>query len=63
VKWICRSLAGTKENGITFTPDLQLGLDCYVEADHARLFGHETTKILFLSDPKQALSWRSSVAQ
>jgi len=41
VKRICRYLAGTKDKGITFTPDLKKGLDCYVDADYAGLFGHE----------------------
>ena len=41
VKRIVRYLAGTSKDGIKFVPDLKAGLDCYVDADFAGLWGHE----------------------
>ena len=50
LKRIVRYLAHTREpnaagipqaKGIIFTPNLKEGLDCYVDADYAGLFGHE----------------------
>ncbi len=41
VKRIIRYLVGTRDKGILFTPDLKEGLNCYVDADFAGLWGHE----------------------
>lgn len=41
VKRIVRYLLGTKTEGMTFTPDKDMRLDCYVDADYARLWRHE----------------------
>ena len=41
IKRIVRYLAGTKDRGIQFQPDLKAGLDCYVDADFAGLHGYE----------------------
>jgi hypothetical protein len=41
VKCIVRYLAGTADKGTRFVPDLEKGLDCYVDADFAGLYGYE----------------------
>ena len=41
VKRIVRYLAGTSDKGTNFIPDLKQGLDCYVDADFAGLYGYE----------------------
>jgi len=41
VKRVCRYLAGTSRNGLTFKPTNQMKLDCYVDADFAGLWNHE----------------------
>ena len=41
VKRIARYLAGTKARGLTFVPDPNINLDCYVDADFAGLWNHE----------------------
>jgi hypothetical protein len=41
VKRIARYLAGTRDRGLTFTPDPNIKLDCYVDADFAGLWGYE----------------------
>jgi len=41
VKRIVHYLAGTPDKGIQFQPDLKAGLDCYVDADFAGLYGYE----------------------
>ena len=41
IKLIVRYLVGTRERGTIFTPDLSTGLDCYVDADFAGLWGYE----------------------
>ena len=41
VKRICRYLEGTKDNGLVFNPSKKLVVDCYSDADFARLWGHE----------------------
>ena len=41
VKRIVRYLVETREHGILFTPNLDEGLNCYVDADFAGLWGHE----------------------
>ena len=41
VKRILRYLNGTKLRGTQFTPDLNAGLDCFVDADFAGLWGYE----------------------
>ena len=41
IKRIVRYLTGTKDRGIQFQPDLKAGLDCYVDADFAGLYGYE----------------------
>ena len=41
VKHILLYLKQTETKGTTFTPDLTKGLDCYVDADFAGLWGHE----------------------
>ena len=41
VKRIIRYLLATKTKGIQFQPDLKAGLDCYVDADFAGLYGYE----------------------
>jgi hypothetical protein len=41
VKHICRYLQGVKSNGLTFGPNTDLQLDCYVEADFAGLWNYE----------------------
>ena len=38
---IAKYLAGTKDRGLTFSPDTKLQLDCYVDADFAGLWKHE----------------------
>ena len=37
VKRICRYLKGTADKGLIFTPNIDLGLTCYVDADFAGL--------------------------
>ena len=41
IKWICRYLAGTRNQGIKFKPTMNPTLDCYVDADFAGLWGQE----------------------
>jgi hypothetical protein len=41
VKRIVRYLVGTADKGTKFIPDLTQGLDCYVDADFAGLYGYE----------------------
>ena len=41
IKRIVRYLLLTRTNGISFQPDLQQGLDCYVDADFSGLYGYE----------------------
>ena len=41
VKRIIRYLAGTSDKGIQFIPNALEGLDCYVDADFAGLYGYE----------------------
>ncbi len=41
VKRIARYLKGTRDRGLTFRPDTNVKLDCYVDADFAGLWGHE----------------------
>ena len=41
IKRIVRYLAGTKDCGIQFQPNLKPGLDCYVDEDFAGLYGYE----------------------
>ena len=41
MKRIVRYLAGTSDKGTKFIPDLKQGLDCYVDADFAGLYGYE----------------------
>ena len=41
MKRIVRYLIKTRDKGICFTPNLDEGLDCYVDADYAGMFGHE----------------------
>lgn len=41
IKRIARYLVGTNTKGILFKPDLNKGLDCYVDANYAGLFGYE----------------------
>jgi histone deacetylase 1/2 len=41
VKRIIRYLVGTRDKGIRFLPNLKEGLNCYVDADFAGLFGYE----------------------
>ena len=41
VKRIGRYLIGTKDRGLTFSPDEDLKLDCYVDADYAGLWRYE----------------------
>ena len=41
VKRIIRYLIGTKDKGIEFVPDLSQGLDCWVDASFAGLWGYE----------------------
>jgi hypothetical protein len=41
IKRIIRYLIGTKEQGTIFNLDLNKGLNCYVDADFAGLWGHE----------------------
>ena len=41
VKRIIRYLIATSERGIEFVPDLSSGLDCYVDADYAGMWGYE----------------------
>ena len=41
VKRIVRYLIHTRERGTSITPDLKQGLDCYVDADFAGLWGYE----------------------
>jgi hypothetical protein len=41
IKRIVRYLVGTRDKGIRFQPDLQQGLDCWVDADFAGLYGYE----------------------
>ena len=41
VKRIIRYLIHTRDKGILFTPDLTEGLNCYVDADFAGLYGYE----------------------
>jgi hypothetical protein len=41
VKRIIRYLIGTRDQGITLEPDLTKGLDCWVDADFAGLWGYE----------------------
>ena len=55
VKRILRYLASTADKGTIFTPDLNKGLDCYVDADFAGLWGHEDEQ-----DPVSVKSDRKS---
>ena len=41
VERIIRYLVGTNDKGIMFKPDLDAGLDCYVDADFCGLYGAE----------------------
>jgi hypothetical protein len=41
VKHICRYLQGVRDNGLTFQPNADLQLDCYVDADFAGLWNYE----------------------
>ena len=41
VKRIVRYLIGTADKGISFQPNLSQGLDCWVDADFAGLYGYE----------------------
>ena len=41
VKKIIRYLVKTRDRGLEFVPNLEEGLDCYVDADFAGLWGHE----------------------
>ena len=41
VKRIIRYLIGTKDKGLTFTPDTEMKLNCYVDADFAGLWRYE----------------------
>ena len=41
VKRIVRYLVGTREHGTVFKPDVSEGLNCYVDADFAGLYGYE----------------------
>ena len=41
VKRIVRYLVSTRERGTIFKPNLDEGLDCYVDADFAGLYGYE----------------------
>jgi hypothetical protein len=41
VKRIIRYLVKTRDRGLEFVPNLEEGLDCYVDADFAGLWGHE----------------------
>ena len=41
VKKIAKYLAGTRSRGLTFVPDPNIKLDCYVDADFAGLWRHE----------------------
>ena len=41
VKRILRYLVATRERGLEFIPNMDEGLDCYVDADFAGLWGHE----------------------
>jgi hypothetical protein len=41
VKRIIRYLIATRDKGICFQPNISEGLNCYVDADFAGLFGHE----------------------
>ena len=48
VKRICQYLQGTKDNGLVFNPSKKLVVDCYSDADFARMWGHKILKVLFL---------------
>jgi len=41
LKRIVRYLLETRTRGLLFTPDLSSGLDCYVDADFAGMYGYE----------------------
>ena len=41
VKHICRYLQGVRDNELTFQPNADLQLDCYVDADFAGLWNYE----------------------
>jgi len=41
IKRIARYLKGTSDKGMIMRPDTSKGLDCYVDADFAGLWGHE----------------------
>jgi hypothetical protein len=41
VKWILHYLVATRKKGLEFIPNMEEGLDCYVDADFAGLWGHE----------------------
>jgi hypothetical protein len=41
IKRIVQYLIETRTQGLVFTPDLTTGLDCFVDADFAGLYGHE----------------------
>ena len=41
IKRICRYLASTSDKGLILQPDLNEGLNCYVDADYAGLYGYE----------------------
>ena len=51
VKRICKYLQGTKDNDLVFHPSKKLVVDCYSDADFARLWGHE--------DPQDPICARS----
>ena len=41
IKRIIRYLQGTNNKGMTFTPDPELRLNCYVDSDYAGLWNYE----------------------
>ena len=49
LKRICKYLKGTRDKGIIFKPDMDLKLDCYVDADFAGLWGMRMTRIQSVS--------------
>ena len=44
VNMICWYLQGTKDNGLMFNPSKKMVVDCYADADFARLWGHENSQ-------------------
>lgn len=72
VKHICRYLLKTKDKGLIYTPDISRGLECYVDADWAGSWTHNSSH-----DPKSCHSrtgfcimyagcpiiWKSSMQQ